>query len=402
MKRFMCAVLLCILLTGRSAHASDSPLIRYTTGYFGTVSVLCVYGEEGTDALWRDVKDMLRTIDESVSVSRPDSDIARFNALPAGSSIVVSACTAEIWRRAREAYALTGGLYDPTVFPLVDLWGFSPRFNQNVYSPSLPYDRPLENGYPAPPNAEDIQALLSLVGMEGITLNQENENWILHKNTPDICMAGTMLPAQIDLGGIAKGYACDQVAALLRERGVTSGYFICGGSSMVFFSRLDGSAFSVAAGKPRTGRNTGTDYASFSARNTTVSTSSDISHGYWGADGKLYCHIIDPRTGYPLNVLEGSVQAGASSVSLMGDSAALGDALTTALCLMGPRKALAFLNGREEKMVMAVYSSEEEYFEIVTNLPQEDITILDDAYLLKSKTNTDRHFHYIGTFDSEE
>ncbi len=382
MKKLLCAALLCVLLTASSARAAERPDIRYTTDYFGTVSMLCLYGREDAEDIWREVREVLAAIDESVSLSRPDSDIARFNALPAGGFLTVSPWTADIWHCAQEAWLLTGGLYDPTVYPLVDLWGFSPRFRQNAYVPTLPYDRPLENGHPALPRSEDVDALLPLVGMEGIALIRDQENWILQKNTPEVCIGGVMISAQADLGGIAKGYACDRVAELLRARGVTSGYFICGGSSMVFLSGPDGGAYTVAAGKPRPGKDAGEDYASFSAENTTLSTSSDVSLGYWGEDGVLYCHIIDPRTGRPLNGPEDGVQSGAASVTLLCGSAALGDALSTALCLMGPRDALAFLEGREEKMVMAVYRTGADHLEVVTNLPPEDIKILDGAYIL--------------------
>lgn len=401
MKKPLCAALICaLLLTASPARAAEQPFLRYTADYFGTVSMLCLYTEEGAEDIWREVKEILREIDGSVSVSRADSDIARFNALPAGSAMAVSACTADIWRCAREAYEMTGGLYDPTVYPLVDLWGFSPRFNQNAYAPSLPYDRPLEGGHPSPPREEDILSLLPLVGMEGIALTWEDGSWKLKKNTPAVRVAGVTLQAQADLGGIAKGYACDRVAALLREKGITAGYFICGGSSMAFLSRPDGSAFPVAAGKPRPGKNDGNDYAGFFARDTTLSTSSDISHGYWGEDGTLYCHIIDPRTGHPLNwPANGEVQAGAASVSLLADSAALGDALTTALCLMGPRDALAFLSGREEKMVMAVYQSGADSLEMVTNL--EEAAILDEGYLPASERDDQGNYRYTGSLETE-
>ena len=399
MKKLLCAALLCaLMLTGCPAHASEQPFTRYTTDYFGTVSMLRLYSEEGAEDIWRAVKDVLRAIDESVSVSKPDSDIARFNALAAGNAVGVSEWTADIWRRAMEAHALTGGLYDPTVYPLVDLWGFSPRFNQNTYAPSLPYDRPLVNGHPALPRAEDVRALLPLVGMEGIALVESCGGWLLQKNTPPVTIGGVTVQAQVDLGGIAKGYACDRVAALLRERGITAGYFVCGGSSMAFLSKPDGKAFAVAAGKPRAGKNNESDYAAFSARNTTLSTSSDVSHGYRGEDGKLYCHIIDPRTGYPVNINGQEIQSGAASVSLLADSAALGDALTTALCLMGPRRALDFLRDRNEKMVMAVYRDGADHMEAVTNFEPGEITLLDGGCVLSSERDADGAFRYTGSF----
>ncbi len=400
MKKTICILLLCLLmLTASGAVASDDPFRRYTDDYFGTVSVLCLYGAEDAEEIWDEVKGILEEIDRSVSLSRPDSDMARFNALPRGGVLAVSDCTAAIWRCAMDAFVLTGGLYDPTVYPLVDLWGFSPRFNQTRYSPVMPYDRPLVNGRPSLPGDGDVASLLALVGMEGITLSEEEGQWILQKNTPSVFIDGKEIPAQADLGGIAKGYACDLVAAHLRERGITAGHFICGGSSMAFLARPDGSAFSVSAGKPRPGKGDADEYAVFSAANTTLSTSSDAGHSYTGEDGILYCHIIDPRTGYPLNHPEkGAVQAGAASVSLLADSAALGDALTTALCLMGPEEALSFLTGREEKMVMAVYQSGADHLEVVSNFDADELTLRDEGYIPAAERDENGLLRYTGSF----
>ena len=396
MKRCMSLLALTVLLAAFfPAQAASRPFTRTTSDYFGTVSMLCLYSDEGAEEIWRAVKDLLQEIDEAVSVSRPGSDIARLNEAEAGTAVPVSALTADLWQRAREVHDLTGGRYDPTVFPLVDLWGFSPRFNQSAVSPLLPYDRPMKDGHPVPPAKEDVAALLPLVGMEGFVLMEQEGQWLIRKDTPDVTVAGTPIRAQADLGGIAKGYACDRVAALLKGRGITEGYFVCGGSSMVFLSRPEDGSFSVAAGKPRPGKNEGNDYASFSARDTALSTSSDISHAYRGEDGQLYCHIIDPRTGFPLNTAgEAGAQTGAASVTLLSESAALGDALTTALCLMGPEAALSFLSGREEKMVMAVCSADREEIEVVTNLDWDRLSLLDEAYVPASVREEDGIFRY--------
>ncbi len=399
MKKLLCAALLCALLAGRPAGAAGRQFTRSTMEYFGTVSMLCLYTEDGAEEIWREVKDLLREIDGAVSVSRPGSDLARLNEAAAGTAVPVSGVTAEIWRQALAAHELTNGLYDPTVFPLVDLWGFSPRFNQKGWQPSLPYDRPLVNGQPVPPDEKDVAALLPLVGMKGFRLFEENGQWMIRKETPAVTVRGITVQAQADLGGIAKGYACDRVTGLLRARGLEEGYFVCGGSSMAFLSRPDGAPFAVTAGKPRPGQDGGQDYASFSAKDTTLSTSSDISHSYRGEDGVLYCHIIDPRTGCPLNTpAEGGAQKGAASVSLLADSAALGDALTTALCLMGPEDALRFLDGRAEKMVMAVYRDGREELELVTNMAPEAFRVLDGGYLPASEAAEDGTFRYTGTY----
>lgn len=379
MRRFFFILVVCVLLLQPFATCTAASFSRYTQNYFGTASMLFLYETEGAQETWEAVKELLETIDAAVSISREGSDLARFNALEAGEGMPVSDLTAEILSIAFQAWELTGGLYDPTVFPLVDLWGFSPRFNRNTYRQEMPYDRPLMDGHPAPASGEDVEALLPLVGLGNITLEKEEGGWMLYKHTQPVEIDGTVFQAQIDLGGLAKGYACDCVIRLLQERGYSEGYFVCGGSSMAFLKRPDSTAFTVTAGKPRGG--TGETYAQLQAMNTTLSSSADYSHSYMAED-ILYCHIMDPRTGYPMNMPEpGNPQSGVATVTLLGESAALNDALSTALCLMGPRDALAFLQDREEQMVMALYRTGEDRLEVVSNMPREQVEILDAQYV---------------------
>ena len=371
-KHCAAAVLLLTLLAG-AVSGAEAAFIRQTTDYFGTVSLLCLYDEAEGPAVWEEVKTLLGEIEAAVSVSDPSSDVARFNALEAGESLPVSEITAEIVSVARRAWEETDGLYDPTVYPLVDLWGFSPRFNTNRAQDAMPYDRPLQDGQPVPAEDRFVKALFPLAGFGGVRLERRGGRPFLCKQTPSVVIENVRIPAQMDLGGIAKGYACDRVRALLEKRGCAEGYFVCGGSSMAFLARPDGSGYTVAAGNPRS--LSAEPYAQLAAERTTLSTSSDESHSYRSGD-ILYCHIIDPGTGYPLNYpAEGEVQRGAASVTLLGESAAMGDALSTALCLMGPEAALRFLEGREEKMVMAVCRSGETLVEVVSNLPREAVEL---------------------------
>lgn len=377
MKRFL-IFLTALLLCGPAARAAS--FMRYTSDYFGTVSMLRLYRTDGAEQTWAEVKALLGEIERAVSVSDEDSDIARFNRLSTGESTPVSGITAELFRKAQAVYRLTGGLYDPTVYPLVDLWGFSPRFNRGQYRPVLPWDRPLTDGHPAPPDAKYIAALLPLVGLEGIELREDGGEWRLIKHTPSVTVEGVTMEAQLDLGGIAKGYACDRVRALLKEKGITEGYFICGDSSMTFLSGPDGAAYPVTAGKPRAFGGTQTEYARFVVENASLSTSSDAAHAY-DFGGAHWCHIIDPRTGWPINRPDAAgVQAGAASVTVLGEDAALLDALGTALCVMGPERAAAFLGDRPERMIMAVWRSDSDRCAVVTNMPENELELPDPAY----------------------
>jgi len=378
---------------------------RQTADYFGTVSALFLYeSEEQTarfESAWASTKAILAEVENAVSLSVPDSDIARFNALPEGESMEISAVTAEILQIAFDVHKKTGGLYDPTVYPLVDLWGFSPRFNAGSYRPSLPYDRAYENGRLPLPDGAHIQALLPLVGLDGIALAENEGSYSLTKNTPSVTIGGTVIHAQLDLGGVAKGYACDQIKEMLESLGYAHGHFVCGDSSVAVLSRpTDDGMYTLTLGKPRAGQSKSAHYATVALRDVTLSTSSDSRHSFL-RDGVRYCHIIDPRTGYPVNAPgEGAAQKGACSVTLLGESAARSDALTTALCLMSPQEALQFIGAHlpQDEVVIALYHAQRDTLEVLTTLGADRISLDDPAYVPASAPGSEGRLIYTGTF----
>lgn len=415
------AVLLALILAITSAlpAALADPLpetqytmmSRQTTDYFGTVSALFLYVDESdpdsTDGFletWQAVKDLLSEIDSAVSLSKETSDISRFNALTLGQSLPLSPHTANILKTAKEVYAATGGLYDPTVYPLVDLWGFTPRFNQSSYAPSMPYDRSYTEGKLPLPDPEDIRALLPLVDFSQILLTgSEETGYTLIKNISPISLGGVTIEAQLDLGGIAKGYAVDCVMALLRDRGYEYGHFVCGGSSMAFLQNAsksarekDSRAYQVGVHKPRQGASNASAFFTLPLQTKALSSSGDYSHNRL-YDAILYCHIIDPRTGYPINTPAINSQEGIAAVTVTGDNAAYCDALSTALCIMGPEDAIAYANAHltDRDVILVFYRAGENAYEVVTNL-YEGFTLPDEAYILAGEGNENRHITYRG------
>lgn len=399
----------CLMLPAFPAPGeTPKPMSRQTTEYFSTVCMLMLYDTPDMasyyEETWQEVKQILKRIEDAVSISVPDSDVSRFNALHAGESCEISDITAEILQIAFAVHEKTGGLYDPTVYPLVDLWGFSPRFNQNTYQSALPYDRSYDHGRLPLPNSAHIQALLPLVGLQGITLLERDGVWTLRKDTPSVTIDGTSIQAQLDLGGIAKGYACDLVKAYLLERGYTHGHFVCGDSSIAVLTRpSEDGLYTLTLGKPRAGSTNTSHFASVRIRNTTLSTSSDSRHGFT-RDGVRYCHIIDPRTGWPINMPKDSLrQTGVASVSLLAPSAAYSDAITTALCLMPPQEILDFTAGQlnDAHVIAVLYAADNTQLEVITTLEASRLTIEDDAYHLASTVGEGFTPTYIGSLYSQ-
>ena len=142
------------------------------TGTFATISTLCVFDDfddpaasEHFNRLWEETKALLNRMDELLSVSVETSEIARFNALPGGESMAISPLTAEIFQLCRDMYDLTEGYFDPTILPLVDLWGVSARFRNRSGAPAMPYDRPRVDGGFSMPDKKYLDAFLGLVGL---------------------------------------------------------------------------------------------------------------------------------------------------------------------------------------------------------------------------------------------
>ncbi|MBQ7886776.1 MAG: FAD:protein FMN transferase [Clostridia bacterium] len=404
MFRRIISFLLALSLWALPALGESAPkqMRKQTSDYFNTVSALFLYDTPDNTArfeeTWAQVKAILGEVESAISLSEPDSDVARFNALPGGETIQISPITAQILQTAFSVYEETGGLYDPTVYPLVDLWGFSPRFNTNQYRPSLPYDRAYEDGRLPLPDEAHIRALLPLVGLDGISLEEKNGAYFLTKRTPSIQIGGVMIHAQLDLGGIAKGYACDRVKQLLTGRGYTMGHFVCGDSSMAILSRPDG-AYRLNLGKPRAGSNRESHFAAVSVKDRTLSTSSDSRHAYM-IDGIRYCHIIDPRTGYPINMPQDGIQKGAASITLLSSSAARSDALTTALCLMNPQEAADFAGAHlpGDSLIISLYASDSDIIEVMHNMDSGALSLSDSSYQLASRLDPAGNLLYTGSF----
>lgn len=385
---------------------------KVTMGTFGTVSSLCLYDDYEApgaltryEAVWAETKAILEEMDLLLSTSIGTSEIARFNALPGGAQMPVSPMTAEVFLLAREMYEFTEGYFDPTVFPLVDLWGFSPRFTFGGEE-TMPYDREWADGTRALPEARYIEGLLKLVDMDGIELTGDAQSgYVLHKNTPSVEIDGVTYHAQIDLGGIAKGYAADRVIEMIGQAGYAYGYFSCGSSSIRLLKNASFSAqkaddprFSLQVNIPRATAENSQTYANIRVMDEALSSSGDYDNNYI-AGGNICSHIISPFTGYPLNYTEDGVQHGVSTVTLLSGSAVEDDALTTALCLMGRDRAIGFVNEklRGHSIIMVLYRADADVYEVVTNIPQEALTILDAAYRIASETDGDGRIRYTGT-----
>lgn len=269
------------------------------------VEVISPYKEAANTAFQE-----IARIEKLLSKYDPDSEISKLNKTGV---LAASDDTLYILKKAEEFWKLSDGGFDVTVGPLMDLWGFTDK----------KYKLPKE---------EDIRKTLEKVGFDKIIFNNQN-NVVKYKT----------LGIEIDLGGIAKGFAVDRAVNKLKEIGVTSCLINVGGQVYCLGDN---------SGKPwrvgiKNSRKPGI-VENLALKNKAVSTSGDYEQ-YFIINGRRFSHIMDPKTGYP-------VDTGVSSVTVIADDSILTDVLSTSIFVLGREKGgkLAKAIGNVQVKVVSV------------------------------------------------
>ena len=252
------------------------------------------------------IEGVLGAVDAAMSTWRPDSELSRFNAAETTDWFPVSAETAAVVRLALEIAGASGGAFDPTVGPLVDLWSFGPE------------GRPR-----AVPTDAEIAARRAFVGWELLAVRDDPP--ALRKADPRV---------RVDLSAVAKGYGVDAVLAALPADG---GCLVeIGGEVRTRGRKADGSAWRVGIERPVPDRRAVQRGVSLTDR--AMATSGDYRN-FFVAGGVRYSHTIDPRTGRP-------VPDGLASASVVAETCAEADALATAVMVLGADDGAALLERR--------------------------------------------------------
>ena len=299
------AVLLCFLLAGCSE-------VSETFEAMDTLMTITAYGKNAKKAVGA-VKDEILALDNMFRRKSEGSDIFKINE---NGSADVSEDTAELILRSAKISEETDGAFDITVAPVVDLWGF--------------YDSKFRV-----PEESEIQNALKSVGYKNISVNG---NSVSVKNS-----------AKLDLGGIAKGYASDRAAKIFRDFNV-NGILSLGGNIYAMGKRQDGENWTVAIQNPDNDGYIGT----VSVSDTAVITSGSYQR-YFECDGKIYHHIIDPKTGSPAD-------SGLKSVTIVTDNGTLGDSLSTALFVMGKDRAAEYQKTHNDFDMILIDNDGEVYY----------------------------------------
>lgn len=289
---------------GRAESSSDF----YAMDTFMSVTV---YGskQETAQALTASIEQEINALDRALSRHRTESEISALNAAE-GMVVTVSDETYAAIERAVQFAEWTDGAYDPTTAPLSDLWGIGTEA-------------------PAVPAQADIDDALTRVGWQNIELFPDNR----------VCLHNG---AQLDLGGIGKGWATDKVHALCADTPGVSVLARLGGNILGYGENPNSKegTWNIGVADPDDQANV---VAAVAVRDESVVTSGDYER-FFEQDGRRYHHIFDPETGYPAD-------SGLRSVTVVSADSTEADALTTALFVMGLDKGMAFAREHELKAI---------------------------------------------------
>ncbi len=280
----------CFLVLGIFAGGcqAEKPFYKERRVAMGTFVQVVSENKKAAEIVFKEIE----RIEGLLSKYRPESEVSRLN--QAG-ELQVSPETFYVIKKALEFWRESGGAFDITVGPLMDLWGFT------------------TGGYNVP-EPQRIAEALNTIGSAKIHLN-ETDNVIKFLNSG----------MKIDLGGIAKGYAIDCAVKKLKEAQVGSCLINAGGNIYGLGEKF-GQFWKIAIQEPRQAG----ALQQLGLKNQCVATSGDYERSFF-SEGKRYSHIMNPKTGSPAD-------SGLSSVTVVAPDCLIADTLSTAIFVLGEQK----------------------------------------------------------------
>ncbi|WP_236010386.1 MULTISPECIES: FAD:protein FMN transferase [Pseudomonas] len=279
---------------GDTLERFDGPTMgsRYSIQYVRHIAT------PGPKTVQDEVEQILAEVDRQLSTYRSDSDIERFNALPADSCQAMPGPVLELIRAGEQLSSQSDGAFDLTVEPLLNLWGFGPQSREEQV-----------------PSAEALAEARLRVGHGHLRIEGDR-----------LCKDAAV---EVDFNSIAAGYAVDRIAARLQALGIDSYLAEATGELKAVGHKPDGSPWRIALEEPRDDRQVAERVIEINGYG--VSTSGDYRK-YFEQGGKRYSHTFDARTGAP-------VLHNLASVTVIHPSAMMADGLSTLLLILGPEQA---------------------------------------------------------------
>ncbi len=269
----------------------------------------------------------LEAINDSMSTYREDSTISKFNRLPSATPLTIDADFTKVLTDSQSIYKASHGAFDPTVYPLVQLWGFGSKITVDRLA--------------TPPTPAEIATTKAMIGLDKVKLNQAEQGSQITKSTDGV---------GLDFSAIAKGYAVDVIASVLHDTyGINSYMVEIGGEVATAGVNAKGKPWTLSIDTPSDG-STATSRTSITTltqpkdEQLHIATSGNYRN-FVEYNGVHYSHTINPNTGQP-------VAGGAPSVTVIHDSVALADGWATALTAVPTDEAIQLA---DENNIQAIF-----------------------------------------------
>ena len=260
------------------------------------------------------IDSLLEVFNQSLSTYIPDSELSRFN--QSDTLYFKLPYFLPVLQSSKTVYEITGGAFDPTVGPLVNLWGFGPS------GPQLK-------------DSVNIASMLGLVGFDKIFFDSAS----VRKSKPGM---------YLDFSAIAKGYGVDVVAEFLQGKGIENLLVEIGGELVARGVNEKGELWKVGINRPEELGRADDLYSIVALNNRGMATSGNYRN-YYEAGGIKISHTINPATGKPVN-------HGLLSATVLADDCMTADAYATAMMVMGTDKAIELQKNQSLFEIFLIYS----------------------------------------------
>lgn len=326
-KHFLCLIfilLLSIIISGCSKNTPSEPVSK-TEFVLGTVCTISIY-DKASDEVFERSFQKLKDIENKMTINAPGSEVDNINNLSGSNYAKVSDDVFFVIKNGKYYSEMSGGLFDISIGPVVKLW--------NIGTDKARV-----------PSEEEIKNNLPLVDYRNIILDDAQKR-IMLKNKGMI----------IDLGGIAKGFAADEVAAILKSYNIKHAIINLGGNVLTIGENPAGRPWRIGIQNPDASRG---DYVGMvEVRGKTVVTSG-IYERYFVSGGKHYHHMLSPESGYPFeNEL--------ASVTIITDKSIIADAFSTSVYAKGLQEGMKYVEG--QKGMEAIFITKEHRVYITSGL----------------------------------
>ena len=306
--RILIVVLVCTVM---SCH-QEVPYMKLQGNTMGTTYHITIQSEAG-EILQQKIDSLLEAFNQELSTYIISSTISSFNAAKEGMKLNKKASPHfyEMMIRSREIHKNTQGAFDPSIGPLVDLYGFGNRKLTTM----------------GPVDSDALESTLKMVGFNKIKMEESQDSFHIFKSYPEMT---------IDFSSIAKGYGVDLVANLLNEFGVENYLVEIGGESRALGVNAKGKVWTLGINRPEAGASFSDVISVVHLNDKSLATSGNYRN-FYDVDSITYVHIIDPVTGMsrPSDIL---------SATVLADDCATADAYATAFIVMGVEKAMKLVN----------------------------------------------------------